>query len=812
MFGNFNIFNRQDTWLSKINDVSLGSSLHSSKLQKNHRSATANSLTQDQHELAAAIRSIQTGILSYTEFFGQIVEISEGVFDFAERDRLPKAAKSFKERLRSATQKKQEFEANPANQLKPEFHELRLWIELGLSILAAKPEQIIETSNVLRLLNVENSEGMLPIVTLRVERWVQGAKGMYTIPDRFLTFYYAQLIESKNPENDRLKVLTQVVKSRYAKQGEFNLVLIEGDKEYVYKRCTIDQVPFRDKLGQVTEDLPTVGTFRPDTPSFYFTQTLPREISEAAQNHLDALRIELGTFFTASSIYGCADHYPVIQKRLACLLSSLGDNQPIDILTQEMLFYYHMALTDPKSSITFNTDTVLQIDCPFYPLVIGLKAIIFNEEITGFREFFVLKLEEWVQSKCSPLTLQQHHITEIADMRRIPITFHFGDYSFELTLENYLLGCEEMRGDNNLIAFCINDTLSKQAPEKARPVKVLSNRGIENIGNSCYLNSVVQALFSLPCITDTLDDSFVRQAKQKIAQLEAAAHKPRLLVEKIEWLKKLIRLHEVTIEVYGRLNSNADMLTVMKEYRATLFEMDSSGLRGQALGGMQDALGVAGCVMEAAGFEVATKITLRGLFNNSVYESTPNPEPTQIFSLPVIQHNDDPATVEHPIDLKSRLDYFMNTPVVSAKDEDHWKPVEGNPAIKIANWTEERKITDNIPPVISIQLKRFDNQLKKVSRRITFPQDDVLDMTPYIERGLLHSENQKVLYRLKAIVIHVGPNLRGGHYYAEAKRNNQWFRFNDDKVTKLASDQISRESAYLAFFERYEPGPQIDID
>ncbi len=57
----------------------------------------------------------------------------------------------------------------------------------------------------------------------------------------------------------------------------------------------------------------------------------------------------------------------------------------------------------------------------------------------------------------------------------------------------------------------------------------------------------------------------------------------------------------------------------------------------------------------------------------------------------------------------------------------------------------------------------------------------------------MNSQHASQKYRLKGVVIHSGTS-EGGHYYSLIKVNNEWFKFNDETVTRFSLSDLEREA------------------
>ncbi|KAG6833038.1 hypothetical protein H0H87_012049 [Tephrocybe sp. NHM501043] len=176
------------------------------------------------------------------------------------------------------------------------------------------------------------------------------------------------------------------------------------------------------------------------------------------------------------------------------------------------------------------------------------------------------------------------------------------------------------------------------------------------------------------------------------------------------------------------------------------------------------------------------------------------------------------------------------------------KPVIMRPAYK-------RYLIGTPPPVLVIHLKRFQqinktsilsfsHGFKKLDDYVTFPE--FLDLAPYLaprkedfglgkksktHRGMglhlgiqkRHTKGEKCMYRLYAVVVHIG-NMLGGHYIAytalpdakpssntseetnatsaEVKAPRQWAYISDTIVRLTTLDEVLKAKAYMCMYER----------
>jgi ubiquitin C-terminal hydrolase len=123
-------------------------------------------------------------------------------------------------------------------------------------------------------------------------------------------------------------------------------------------------------------------------------------------------------------------------------------------------------------------------------------------------------------------------------------------------------------------------------------------------------------------------------------------------------------------------------------------------------------------------------------------------------------------------------------------------------------YNEETKAKENVkkqysfwnfPNIVVIALQRFSpDGLHKMSNQIEFPIND-LDLSPYV-RG--YNANN-YMYDLFGVCNHVG-NVSGGHYTAFVKNSeNGWVHYNDNIVEKVQNPNVViSPMAYCLFYRK----------
>ncbi|XP_014213943.1 ubiquitin carboxyl-terminal hydrolase 36 isoform X3 [Copidosoma floridanum] len=103
------------------------------------------------------------------------------------------------------------------------------------------------------------------------------------------------------------------------------------------------------------------------------------------------------------------------------------------------------------------------------------------------------------------------------------------------------------------------------------------------------------------------------------------------------------------------------------------------------------------------------------------------------------------------------------------------------------------------PKVLCLQLKRFSVMGGKISRHVSFKQ--TIDMGPHIRRKP-GEPISKVIYKLTSMVTHMGPSVNCGHYTAIAQvSSGKFFSFDDSSVRQVSLNSVTSTNAYIMIFE-----------
>ncbi|KAJ2468454.1 ubiquitin-specific protease ubp15, partial [Coemansia sp. RSA 2322] len=104
-------------------------------------------------------------------------------------------------------------------------------------------------------------------------------------------------------------------------------------------------------------------------------------------------------------------------------------------------------------------------------------------------------------------------------------------------------------------------------------------------------------------------------------------------------------------------------------------------------------------------------------------------------------------------------------------------------------------IFESFPPVLQLQLKRFEYDFRrdamvKINDRHEFPPS--IDLGEFLSDDADRSMSWR--YVLHGVLVHSG-DLHGGHYFGLLRPTveEQWYRFDDDRVMKVAAEDVFEE-------------------
>lgn len=148
---------------------------------------------------------------------------------------------------------------------------------------------------------------------------------------------------------------------------------------------------------------------------------------------------------------------------------------------------------------------------------------------------------------------------------------------------------------------------------------------------------------------------------------------------------------------------------------------------------------------------------------------------------------------------------------------------------KVGKATKQSRLA-SIPPILTLHLKRFryGTSTDEVKRRSEISQllardasgagksgsakieghvkfEQFFDLRPFLTEALQQS-HKSMFCRLFAVIVHAGTNSHSGHYIAYVRNivKNEWWKMDDARVTRATSEEVLAAEAYMLFYRVVE--------
>jgi ubiquitin C-terminal hydrolase len=294
-------------------------------------------------------------------------------------------------------------------------------------------------------------------------------------------------------------------------------------------------------------------------------------------------------------------------------------------------------------------------------------------------------------------------------------------------------------------------------------------KGLHNLGNTCYLNTVLQCLFHLEEFTSIIEDEIFPD---------------ECLIEKYYDLYKSLTNEETNV-IYNlrkrRIVENNDTEKIIN------FLKTFSTIYPKFLGhSQQDSHEALMLILDRFQSEFKNNLfggTMISIIEdiNSNFKSITN-ETFTCLTLEIPQKSN--------ITLKDCFDAYFSPEVLT--NENRYQREDTKELIDIRKQFALKYLNKNL----IIHLKRFiytSTCRRKNDVLIDFPLENLSLGEYFCKSDFSHT------YNLVAVANHTG-TLTSGHYYAYCKEGNSWVLYNDSSVAPISSSQIVTPTSYILFY------------
>ncbi|KAI3354815.1 hypothetical protein L3Q82_004621 [Scortum barcoo] len=310
--------------------------------------------------------------------------------------------------------------------------------------------------------------------------------------------------------------------------------------------------------------------------------------------------------------------------------------------------------------------------------------------------------------------------------------------------------------------------------------------GLVNFGNTCYCNSVLQALY------------FCRPFREKIL---AYRSQPRRKENLLTCLADLFHSIANQKRKVGVIPPKKFITRLRKENELfdNYMQQDAHEFLNYLLNTIADLL------QEERKQDKTNGRLANGTLDSQNNNSNATPAPTWISSKDE-DFLDLSVDVEQNTSITHCLRGFSNTETLCSEYKYYCEECRSK------QEAHKRMRVKKLPMILALHLKRFKymEQLQrytKLSYRVVFP----LELRLFNTSG--DATNPERLYDLVAVVVHCGSGPNRGHYIAIVKSHDFWLLFDDDIVEKIDAQAIEEfygltseisknsESGYILFYQ-----------
>ena len=348
---------------------------------------------------------------------------------------------------------------------------------------------------------------------------------------------------------------------------------------------------------------------------------------------------------------------------------------------------------------------------------------------------------------------------------------------------------------------------------------VLGIRGLRNLGNTCFMNAVLQSLNNIDAFAVQIA-GVPESAFPGVASSSSSCVRTRRSVPEQLWLASELRKTLAALQSAGSGPISPDALFSVVWKLVPRF-------RGFQ---QQDAHEFLRCILERLGLEL-------GLLCSSSADSLV----TRLFQ----GHLSSRVTCRRCHHSSWKLDPFLDLSLDIPRGSG---PRQSQPGITLDECLErffapedlegrEQALCElcgaktpstkqfflrRVPSVLCVHLKRFrwERGREKLDDHVAFPVDgEGLSLRRFVlPEGLVSPSDDPAHFRLAAVVVHHGAGPASGHYTAYGQRQATtprqgtplaWYHFNDSSVRRSAGDIVAQQKAYLLFYVRKPPPPDL---
>ncbi|KAM9409487.1 ubiquitin carboxyl-terminal hydrolase 8 [Pholidichthys leucotaenia] len=329
--------------------------------------------------------------------------------------------------------------------------------------------------------------------------------------------------------------------------------------------------------------------------------------------------------------------------------------------------------------------------------------------------------------------------------------------------------------------------------------------GLRNLGNTCYMNSILQCLCNTPALADYFNNNYYLE---DINRYNILGHKGEVAEEfgvimKALWagLYKCISPRDFKITIgkineqfagYDQQDSQELLLFLMDGLHEDLNKADNRKRYKEEENDHLDDQSAADLAWSKHKLlnESVIVALFQGQFKSTVqcmtcHRKSRTFETFMYLSLPLASSSK--CSLQDCLRLFSKEEKLTDNNKVFCR---HCK-AHRDSTKKLEIW--------KVPPILLVHLKRFSYEgrwKQKLQTSVDFSLD-CLDLTQYV----IGPKQRLNKYNLYGVSNHYG-GLDGGHYTAYCKNalKQHWYKFDDHEVSEIFTTSVKSSAAYILFY------------
>ena len=352
-----------------------------------------------------------------------------------------------------------------------------------------------------------------------------------------------------------------------------------------------------------------------------------------------------------------------------------------------------------------------------------------------------------------------------------------------------------------------NNTIIENMNKQEEKNINLKKCGLANLGNTCFINSILQILLRISELNNLLNDKSYRNRINNDINSLLLIEWDSLREEMLEGINEVISPNRFlmviqhiakikNIDVFSGYYQNdvqEFLLFVIDCFHLALKKNIQITIKGVCQT-KQDELAIK-CYKKIQQmyendyseiFNMFHGIHVSQIFNESGDLISNNPETFYSIDLPLPLLNDN----KNP-SLEECFDLYTSDEIL---DEDNMYFDE---RINQKIVAKKKILFWSLPKILIIDIKRFSARIIKLQQLLNFPLDN-FNLSKYV----IGYNSDEYVYDLFGICNHSG-GVSGGHYTSFVKDNNNWYLCNDTQIIKVDDlNKIITPKAYCLFYKK----------